>query len=125
MTSNHQVWSHREGPEKKYEITKLQLARTLQQRIEVLGQVNVLTLKEHASDLVGSESPYIGSASIQVGNQVRGDASAVLRSLNINNTRRCCTRQWFLFSPKTTMRLKLLLLEVRAPMEVSPMVFPW
>ena len=24
--------------------------------------MNVLTLKEHATDLVGSESPYIGSA---------------------------------------------------------------
>ena len=34
------------------------------------GQVNVLTLKEHASDLEGSECPYIGTASIQLGNQV-------------------------------------------------------
>ena len=35
-----------------------------------MGEVNVLTLKEHASDLVGSESPYIGSARLPLSNQV-------------------------------------------------------
>ena len=47
------------------------------------GQVNVLTLKEHASDLVGSECPYIGTASIQLGNQVMLDACDDPRSLNL------------------------------------------
>ena len=51
------------------------------------GQVNVLTLKEHASDLVGSECPYIGTASIQLGNQVMLDASDDPRSLNLNARR--------------------------------------
>ena len=49
--------------------------------------MNVLTLKDHASDLVVSESPYIGTASIQLGNQVMLHASDDPRSLNLNARR--------------------------------------